>query len=189
MKKKVLYVFFGLIASGKSTLSDLFAASHELACYNTDRVRKELAGMVATERRADDMGQGIYTPAFTRKTYQALLDRARRDFELGAVGVVLDGSYSTRIERQNVQNLARELDVSALFILCTCSDDEVKKRLVKRAEDPKSVSDGRWEIYIKQKVAFEYPSELEAEIFMEMNTEQDPRVLLRSINHFIAERS
>ena len=59
MNKGTIYIFFGLIASGKSTLAELFAAAHHFPYYNTDRVRKELAGLAANERRPDGLGQGL----------------------------------------------------------------------------------------------------------------------------------
>ncbi len=186
MQTPALYIFFGLIASGKSTLADLFSQTHDLPCYNTDRVRKELAGLAATERRPDGMGQGIYTPAFTRKTYQALLDLAQRDINQGRNGVILDGSYARLADRQQVIDLADQLELSAWFILCTCSDDEVKRRLALRAEDPKAVSDGRWDIFVLQKERFEYPSELSSSRFLELSTEDPPRQLLTQIDRFIA---
>ncbi|MCI5209954.1 MAG: hypothetical protein D3910_14420 [Candidatus Electrothrix sp. ATG2] len=75
MDQPTLYIFFGLIASGKSTLAELFAEAQGFPYYNTDRVRKELAGIALNERRPDGMDQGIYTPAFTEKTYQAMSEK------------------------------------------------------------------------------------------------------------------
>ena len=115
MDQPALYVFFGLIASGKSTLAELFAATHDFPYYNTDRVRKELAGIAANERRPDGMGQGIYTPEFNERTYQTMLDSAAQDFNKGATGVVLDGSYSKATDRHKVSELASALTARILF--------------------------------------------------------------------------
>ncbi|MCK5517580.1 MAG: AAA family ATPase [Desulfobulbaceae bacterium] len=178
----MIYIFFGLIASGKSTLAELFANARHLPCYNTDRVRKELAGLAANERRPDGMGQGIYTPEFTEKTYQAMLERAKEDLQQGADGVVLDGSYSKLADRKKVIELADSLsDVDTFFILCTCSDKEVKRRLDLRAKDPNAVSDGRWDIFVKQKIGFKSPCELPASQFLHLDTEEEPEELLRRL--------
>jgi predicted kinase len=188
MNSKTIYVFFGLIASGKSTLATLFAAGRGLACYNTDRVRKELAGLAANERRPDELGQGIYTAEFTAKTYQAMLDRAGQDLQEGAQGVVLDGSYGRRADRNDVIQLSDEQKANALFILCTCSDTEVKRRLALRAEDPMAVSDGRWDIFIRQKESFEFPDELRPEQLLQLDTEAEPEQLLSRLESVLKNR-
>ncbi|MDU9049746.1 MAG: AAA family ATPase [Candidatus Electrothrix sp. Rat3] len=181
MDQPTLYVFLGLIASGKSTLAELFAASHDLPYYNTDRVRKELAGIAAHERRPDGMGQGIYTPEFSEKTYQAMLDSAARDFNKGAIGVVLDGSYSKATDRHKVSELAHSLGTRIHFILCACSEQETQRRLALRAQDPKAVSDGRWEIFVQQKEKFEQPDELSPHQLTRIDTEAKPQELLRHL--------
>jgi len=66
MKPKI-YVFFGMIASGKSFLARSFAQNRNYACYNTDRVRKELAGLDPVTNCPDGFNQGIYTQEFSLK--------------------------------------------------------------------------------------------------------------------------
>ncbi len=189
MAGRTIYIFFGLIASGKSTLAELFATAHHIPYYNTDRVRKELAGLAANERRPDELGQGIYTPEFTAKTYQAMLERAEQDLQQGAEGVVLDGSYSRLDDRKKVLALTDDLGSDALFILCTCSDKEVKSRLDLRAKDPMAVSDGRWDIFVKQKAHFEFPDELSPDQFLQLDTEADPEQLLTLLEDSIKNRT
>ena len=181
MEQPTLYVFFGLIASGKSTLAELFAATQCFPYYNTDRVRKELAGIAANERRPDGMGQGIYAPEFSKRTYQTMLDSAAQDFNKGATGVVMDGSYSKAMDRQKVSELASALDVQILFIFCSCSEQETQRRLALRAQDPNAVSDGRWEIFVQQRTTFEQPDELPPHQIIHIDTEAEPQELLRHL--------
>ncbi|WP_456387220.1 AAA family ATPase [Desulfolithobacter sp.] len=177
-QQQKIYVFFGLIASGKSTLARAWAEQHGFLYLNTDRVRKELAGLQPTERRSDGLGQGIYTREFTRRTYDAMLARADEALGSGAGGVVLDGSYSNRKERDLVRDLARRHGTEVLFVLCYCSDEEVARRLALRALDPEAVSDGRWEIYLKQKEFFAMPGELGSGELLHLDTEADISTLL-----------
>jgi len=154
-----LFVFFGLIATGKSSLAQAWAADRQAAYYNSDRLRKELAGLAPAARQRENFDQGIYTAAFSQKTYTALL--ARAEFELArGRAVVLDGSYQQRRERDRLRCLAGRLGCRLYFILCTCPEDELRRRLAERARDPHAVSDGRWEIYQQQKQRFETPSEI-----------------------------
>lgn len=153
----MVVVFLGMTASGKSTLGQAWAARRGASYYNTDRVRKELAGLQPTDKRPDEVGEGIYSASFTKRTYQEMLDRAVRDFQAGQEEVVLDGSYSRRADRELVRAMAKMAAARCLFLYCTCADEEVKRRLDQRKHDPLAVSDGRWEIYLHQKQVFEVP--------------------------------
>jgi len=179
---QAITVFFGMIASGKSTLAERFARSHDLLYLNTDRVRKELAGLAPTERRPDGIDQGIYTADFTRRTYAAMLARAAESLAAGR-GVVLDGSYSRRQERDAVRECAARAGVPVSFILCTCDDETVAERLAQRARDQEAVSDGRWEIYQYQKDHFDWPDTNEQAYIL--RTEEDPESLQRLVEHWM----
>lgn len=153
----MLVVFFGMTASGKSTLGRSWAERLRVPYYNTDRVRKELSGLQVTDRRPDGVGRGIYTSEFTNRTYQAILDKARGEFAMGRAMVVMDGSYSRRSDRDRVRALAAEAGAECIFIFCTCPEEETRRRLSLRSGDPAAVSDGRWEIYLHQQQTFELP--------------------------------
>lgn len=181
-------VFFGLIASGKSTLAEAFARQQNFPSYNTDRVRKELAGLEAGDRKPDGFQQGIYTSEFSRRTYQALLDRATADIRAGAAGVVLDGSYNRRAERDQVRQLAVDLQAPCTFVLCQCGEEEVQRRLAERARDPRAVSDGRWEIYLTQKEKFEAPVEVSAKDLIVLDTEAPVAELLAELNRRLGQQ-
>lgn len=180
-----MYVFFGMVASGKSTLAKCFADRHDLPYYNTDLVRKELAGLAPTSRRPDGINQGIYTSEFTRRTYQVMLDRASGDFRNGRQGVVLDGSYLRRDERDRVRRMADDFGVKWVFIQCVCHEDEVKNRIEKRSQDPESVSDGRWEIYQSQQKTYEFPDELSPAGLVVLHTEREVDMLLLSLEDIL----
>ncbi len=170
-------VFFGMIATGKSFLAEAWASRQGAAYYNSDRVRKELAGLSVTERRPDGVDQGIYTPEFSRRTYDALLDRAAAAIADGRP-VVLDASYQSAAERAHVLELGRRLGVPVRFVYCTCPEAVIRRRLELRAADPAAVSDGRWEIYLAQKERFEPPDELAPESLVVLDTDADRDTLL-----------
>lgn len=180
--ERMIYIFFGLIASGKSFLAERFAAEHGLPYFNSDRVRKELAGIAPTERRPDGIGQGIYTPELSAKTYQTMLERAEQVLQGGAAGVILDGTFSIVSGRNEVRGVAKRLGARPLFIFCSCSEEETKRRLEIRAKDPHAVSDGRWEIFIRQRESFAQPDELPKEMLLRLDTEAEPEAVLRQIN-------
>lgn len=181
-----LLVFMGLIASGKSTLARGLANKFFLPYYNTDVVRKELAGKAPESRQGSSLNEGIYSPAFTRLTYDALLEHAR--WELGRnQSVVLDGSYHKRSERERVVRCAAECGASFFFILCRCDEEETRRRLAVRARNPKAVSDGTWEIYQRQQESMEFPDELPAASLLVFDTKGPSSLLLRKLITMLPE--
>lgn len=173
-----LYVFMGLIASGKSTLANLWAARQHIAYFNSDMVRKELAGQPA--RTMGDFGAGIYTPEFSRRTYDELLRRAANELSQGKA-VVLDGSYHRLEERQIVSDYCGAQGFDYCFILCFCAQAETRRRLALRAQDPHAVSDGTWDIFVRQEQLFEYPAELKSQHFLTLETSHPPDQLVEEL--------
>ena len=79
--ENLLLVFFGMIATGKSYLASAWAKQYDLPYYNSDRVRKELAGLPPETGQQEEVDKGIYTPEFSRRTYDALIEHAQTHFE------------------------------------------------------------------------------------------------------------
>lgn len=174
----LLLVFLGMTASGKSTVAMAWADRCGARYYNTDRVRKELVGLQATDRRPEEIGRGIYSPALTARTYQTMLELARRDFAGGAPLVVLDGSYGQRADRDAVRHMVQGIGVRCRFFYCCCSEAETRRRLALRAADTGAVSDGRWEIYVHQQRSFALPEPGEEQDCVWLNTERTVPELL-----------
>ena len=177
----VLYVFFGMIATGKSTLSQAWAGHRQLRCYNSDWVRKELAGVSPTANRRTTFDTGIYTKEFSQKTYKTLLERAEARLRQGD-SVILDASYQYVQDRRDLRALAKNLDCRIYFILCQCPEEEMKRRMALRERDPASVSDGRWEIYLQQKNRFQPPAELGAPELIIIDTQPPLEELLKELD-------
>jgi len=186
-KPPELFVFFGLIATGKSTLAQTWAKAEGLEYYNSDRVRKELAGLAAECSRKESLGQGIYSKEFSRKTYTALLEKAEENLQAGR-SVVLDGSYQAISERDRIRELTRRYQAQVRFVLCQCSESVLKERLKMRAKDPKAVSDGRWEIYLEQKKRFFPPDELEKDELLVFSTEAEVDLLIKELTPKLKEK-
>ncbi len=176
-KTPVLYVFFGMIATGKSTLAEEWARYKKLEAYNSDRLRKELAGISPEKRGRQAVDAGIYSREFSRKTYGALRARAERALKRGS-SVVLDASYQYGRDRRELRDLAASLLCRICFVLCQCPEAEMKRRMQIREQDPAAISDGRWEIYLEQKKRFEAPTELGPHELVIIDTSPSLEVLL-----------
>jgi predicted kinase len=169
-----------MIATGKSTLAQAWARHKQMRSYNSDLVRKELAGISLTDSRRQTIDAGIYSRDFSRKTYRALLERAEAGLQQGE-SVILDASYQFARDRKDLKALAKNLNCQVYFILCQCSEVEMKRRMDERARDPAAVSDGRWEIYLKQKKRFEPPDELAAPELIIIDTQAPLEDLLEEL--------
>lgn len=175
-------VFLGMIATGKSYLAAAWAKRHGCSYYNSDRVRKDLAGLVPESRQTAAVDQGIYSPDFSRKTYDQLVHLAESDLDKNPRGcVVLDGSYQARDERERVRERLKNR-ARVVFVYCACPEDVMRARMEQRQRDPQAVSDGRWEIYLQQKKRFEMPTECGPDQLISINTNQTLEELLNVLD-------
>jgi aminoglycoside phosphotransferase family enzyme/predicted kinase len=182
LKRPTLYVFFGLSGTGKSTLAVAWSERQHLAVYNSDRARKELvAGIPAEERRWEPFEQGLYSPTYTMRTYRTLASLAGAGLMRGE-SVVLDATYTDENERKRLIELAREAAADIKFILCTCPEEEINRRLIDRAQIGDQVSDGRWEIYLRQKERFASTGGLGSDQLYVLRTDRPLDVLLNELD-------
>lgn len=148
-----LIVVCGLPASGKSTIAQALAERSGFPVFNSDMIRKHLAGKAPTIRAGADWRQGIYTPQFTAATYAGLLDEAESALKSGT-GAIIDATFKDHAERLRFRDLARRMAVPIVFAECAISDQEAKSRMDARALQPDAISDATWDIYREHKAVF-----------------------------------
>jgi uncharacterized protein len=102
LPRPLLVVSMGLPATGKTTLARALAGQLGLVHLSSDVVRKELAGLRATEHRCEGFERGLYSRASSARTYAALRRRAARYLRRGQ-SVVLDATYGQPRERRAVR--------------------------------------------------------------------------------------
>jgi uncharacterized protein len=151
--KPVLFITVGLVGSGKTTLAQSLARRTGATVISSDVVRKQLASVPAGEHRFAEMDAGIYSPDFSRRTYDSLFASARAILAAGD-HVILDASFISAAERRQAQQIARDTGADFYVIECTLDEEHTRQRLAQRLKNS-SVSDGRWEIYGPQKAKFE----------------------------------
>jgi predicted kinase len=71
-----LVVVCDQVGAGKSMVAQLLSKHTGFAVLNSDVVRKRLAGLLPTARASAAYRAGIYTEAFTRRTYATLCTQA-----------------------------------------------------------------------------------------------------------------
>jgi aminoglycoside phosphotransferase family enzyme/predicted kinase len=117
--------------TGKSTVAGGLADRLGLTVLSSDRVRKELAGLSPDTPAPAGYREGIYTPAWTERTYTQLLTRAERLLALGE-SVVLDASWSNRAEREAAASVARRTASDLVALRCRTPPDVAATRMRQR---------------------------------------------------------
>jgi aminoglycoside phosphotransferase family enzyme/gluconate kinase len=149
---KTLFITTGLVGSGKSAISRALAKRLGLAVMSSDVTRKKLANIWVKERRFEDFNSGIYSPEFSRKTYDAMFSKAKGI--LGAGGsAIIDASFIKAEEREKAKSLAEETGARFFILECKLEEELTRQRLSQRLRQG-SISDGRWEIYRMQKAIY-----------------------------------
>jgi len=180
-----LVVIFGLIASGKTTLARNLSDRLGWVAIHSDRVRKALAGIPATQRVAVPFGQGLYAPAMSGRTYDEMFRQAREHLQAGT-GVILDGSFMRAVDRQRARELAREGGVPIFFILCVCPEEETRRRLAQRAANLQAISDGREAILAEQQARFEPLEDLSGVPVLTVATHRPAAAVLADVLNFLS---
>ena len=158
----MMIIICGLSGTGKSTLARALGAATGAVVFSSDHVRKELAGLDPTAHAPAGFEEDIYSTEFTERTYTALITKGVEVLRRGRT-CVLDATFSKSTFIDQALAGAEEAGLApARFHVfkCTANDTDVKMRLVKRMADEvltpeRVVSDINWELYLKQKVAYE----------------------------------
>jgi aminoglycoside phosphotransferase family enzyme/predicted kinase len=183
--KPFLVIVCGLTGSGKSTLARELGERLGMPVINSDTVRKAIAGKHGPQ--AVPFNEGLYSLTMTEKTYGKIAREAERQI-LEGEGAILDATFVQKAHREKIVRLAEKHMVPLLLIHCVASEETTKKRLARREAEGKDVSDGRWEIYSKQKAAYQLINELPLANCLELNTELPLEQLAQASERFLRAR-
>ena len=132
-----LVLIGGLPGTGKSALADATAGRLGFTVLNSDRVRKELAGLPAETSARARYGSGIYTAEWTERTYRELQRRAAVLLAHGE-SVIADASCITARQRAAAAATAAEASADLVQLRCTAPGELAAQRMSTR---PSRVSD------------------------------------------------
>ena len=156
--RTALVVVCGVIASGKTSVSEALSAELALPVIVADRIRKARAGVTPEAPLSAAAFGAHYSEQATRAVYEELRVSAETVLRSGR-SVILDASFRSRSERFAARELAKRAGAAFVLVECRASREECLHRLRKRAEAP-SISDGRAEIFDAFAQSFEPIDEL-----------------------------
>ncbi len=159
--RPVLVLMAGLTGTGKSTLAAALGDVLAAEVVTADEVRKRLAGISAGEHRDDPLDSGLYAPEVNVQVYGSLIAAAESALLRGR-SVILDATYRRRSDRDAARFLARRLGAHFHAVECTAPEELVRERIENRRIGGSSWSDGRWDVYLQQRAAFEPLDEIAA---------------------------
>ncbi|HEX5190962.1 MAG TPA: AAA family ATPase [Streptosporangiaceae bacterium] len=125
----------GLPGTGKSTVAGQLASRLGCTVLSSDRIRKELAGIPATQPCPAQFGSGLYTREWTERTYAELLRRAALLLADGET-VVADASWTTPRQRSAAQAMAGSAMADVVQLRCTVPPEVAEQRIRARTLGP-----------------------------------------------------
>ena len=183
--KPFLVIVCGLTGSGKSTLARELEERLGMPVINSDTVRKAITGKRGPQ--AVPFNEEIYSLDMTEKTYAKIAREAEKQV-LEGEGAILDATFGQKAHREKIVRLAEKHRVPIALIHCVASDETTEKRLAQREAEGKDVSDGRWEIYSKQKAGYQPIDEVAPTNCLKLDTELSPEELARASEKFLRAR-
>ncbi|MBS0260863.1 MAG: AAA family ATPase [Planctomycetes bacterium] len=134
----------GLPGTGKSTLAANLADRTGFQVIRSDVVRKELAGLTATESAQAPVGEGLYTADATNRTYAECLRRVAAGLFAGE-RVLVDATFIDEPRRRQFFDLAWSWGVPPLLLWCQADAETIRQRIAARHGD---ASDADWSVYL-----------------------------------------
>ena len=164
-KRPCLVLIGGLPGTGKSTLAHGLAQRAGFDVLRSDVIRKELA---------QGENSNLYTPAWHTRIYAECLHRAKSELMEGR-RVIVDATFREESQRLAFLELAKQLALRSILVICELDRVEAERRLEARRND---VSDANTSIYREMMKEWEPLSKASASRAVQVSTSgEQPRAL------------
>lgn len=173
----------GLVASGKSTISQRLSGALHCPVIDSDGTRKRAHGVDVLTSLADEPFKGAYDAEATARTYALLEASARAVLESGRT-VIVDASFRERSLRARFASLANSLGISCFLVECHAPPEIIAERLAQRARGP-SRSDGRANMLDAFAAAWEPIEASEVDRFLRCDTSQPGDAAFEEVWRFV----
>ncbi len=169
----LVVLVMGRPGTGKSTQAESLAQALGWPHLASDPIRKTHADVPLHGRADPDTRERLYTDELTEATYATLqaraVQRARRQR-----GTVLDATFSSPEQREQLRTALRAADVPSVFVELTAPDAILKRRLRQRSTVSAAASDARAEDLETLSARYQAPDALEDSRHVRISTEKAP---------------
>lgn len=141
----VLIILHGLSGSGKSWLAEQLLESYGAIHIRSDVERKRILGFTAQAKTKSAIGRDAYGADMTAQTYQRLLELASLILQAGP-SVIVDATFLQKFHRDQFQQLAQSLAVPFVILDLQASENTLRSRIMKRAEQAKDASEATLQV-------------------------------------------
>ncbi len=155
MKKRGIIVISGLVASGKSTISSILSERLNAEVISSDITRKKMAGIDPFSHIKCGYQKDIYSPSFTCKVYEKLIETAIDKAKKGKY-VIIDATFSKKKFRDKLKEAAEGENIPLFFFFLATPEKTIIERLKRRSIE-KTVSDADINVYLNMKKNYDYP--------------------------------
>jgi aminoglycoside phosphotransferase family enzyme/predicted kinase len=171
--RPTLLLVGGLMGTGKSTLARQLHDELGWSLFSADVLRKHLAGLAFVQPQAhqthqahqtqpDAFGEGLYSPAWTARTYQEMFELALARLKTGH-SVILDATFGLRWHRHAAAQTAALSGANLVFLECQAPRSQVLQRLATRWQARQNepgghlriASEGRPDLYDAQAASWQ----------------------------------
>ena len=139
-KPPALYITHGFSGSGKSYASRQLAMHLGALHIRSDVERKRLAGLEVLADSKNQLAQGIYSPDFTRRTYEKLKQDAINILEAG-FPVIVDATFLQQSYRDEFRQLALKLKIPFKILDFQAEKSIMETRIRNRLKGQRDPSD------------------------------------------------
>jgi predicted kinase len=182
----LLVLVGGFSGSGKSTVARLLGERLGTAPIRSDVIRKELAGLRATDRPMDQAGRAaLYSREMGRRTYAECAARAERLLKAGGTAII-DATFLRESERDAARERAAAAGARLVYLECRVPLDLALQRLRRREADGGDPSDATVDVLEAQVEAREPPLRVEP---VPLGTEGPPERVLEAALDAIRARA
>jgi hypothetical protein len=179
----MLVLMTGTTGSGKSTVARLLAKQWEFVHFQTDVIRKRLAGLGPLERTGGCIREGIYSPEMSARTYREM-ERLAAGALLKGGSAIMDGTFLKEEHRAHAVRAVKAALLGAgssvdalktVIVECAVPESVQLARLESRYASGLSESEGRPEVYRAQAGEWEQVRDAEADCVVRLDTSAGER--------------
>jgi aminoglycoside phosphotransferase family enzyme/adenylate kinase family enzyme len=171
-RSPILITMSGLSGSGKTWISTKLMGAMPAIRVRSDIERKRMFGLEETESSASAIGEGIYTPATSRKVYDRLNSIAR--LMLSAEhNVILDAAFLRQEERAAAIDRARKLGIFPVILVVSAPEELMRERILGRARAADDASESGIEVLEHQLESAEPVTNAEQALVIEVENKDE----------------